>query len=76
MWPWRVKPVRVVSVADVDDKDRFGNSLLQIWELSFDKKKLNFCLDFEHRDWSRFWSCSWGKILKLEFGQYFSADVL
>ena len=25
--------VDVVTVADVDDEDRIGNSLLQIWEL-------------------------------------------
>ena len=28
-----VKLVHVVTVADVDDEDRVGNSLLQIWEL-------------------------------------------
>ena len=38
--------------------------------------KLNFCSDFEHKVWSRFWSWSSGKIFKLEFGQYFAADVL
>ena len=27
--------VEVVTVADVDDEDRAGNSLLQIWELRF-----------------------------------------
>ena len=36
--------------------------------------KLNFCLDFEHKVRSRFWSWSSGKIFKLEFGQYFAAD--
>ena len=29
------KLVEVVTVADVDDKDRVGNSLLQIWKLRF-----------------------------------------
>ena len=38
--------------------------------------KQNFCLDFEHKVWSRFWSWSSGMTLKLEFGQYFAADVL
>ena len=38
--------------------------------------KLNFCSDFEHKVWSRFWSWSSGKILKLEFVQHFAADVL
>ena len=46
---------------------RFGN-----WGLVI---KLNFCSNFEHKVWSRFWSWSSGKILKLKFGQYFAADV-
>ena len=29
------KLVEVVTVADVDDKDSVGNSLLQIWKLRF-----------------------------------------
>ena len=29
------KRIEVVAVADVDDKDRVGNSLLQIWKLKF-----------------------------------------
>ena len=29
------KLVEVVTVADVDDEDCVGNSLLQIWELRF-----------------------------------------
>ena len=41
------KLFEVVIVADVDDEDRVGNSLLQIW-------KLNFFSDFEHKVWSRF----------------------
>ena len=28
-------PTQVVTVADVDDEDRVGNSLLQIWKLRF-----------------------------------------
>ena len=32
------KLVEVVTVADVDDEDRLGNSLLQIWELGFGRK--------------------------------------
>ena len=39
------KFVEVVTVANVDDEDRVGNSLLQIWELRFDHKaKLLFRL--------------------------------
>ena len=57
----------------VDDEDRVGNSLLQIWKLRFGHKvkllsrlcaqglvkilKLNFRRDFEARDWSVF--CCW-----------------
>ena len=37
--------------------------------------KLNFCSDFEHKVWSRFWNWSSGKILNLKFVQYFAADV-
>ena len=39
------KLVEVVTVADVDDEDRVGNSLLQIWRLKFGHKvKLLFRL--------------------------------
>ena len=33
-----LKLVEVVTVADVDDEDRIGNSLLQIWKLSLGHK--------------------------------------
>ena len=32
------KLVEVLTVADVDDEDRVGNSLLQIWKLRFGHK--------------------------------------
>ena len=39
------KLVKVVDVANVDDEDRVGNSLLQIWELRIiHKAKLLFRL--------------------------------
>ena len=39
------KLVEVVTVVDVDDEDRVGNSLLQIWKLRFGlKAKLFFGL--------------------------------
>ena len=39
------KLVEVVTVANVDDEDSVGNSLLQIWELRFGHKaKLLFRL--------------------------------
>ena len=42
------KLVEVVTVADVSDEDRAGNSLLQIWKLRFGQKaKLLF--SFEHK---------------------------
>ena len=36
------KLVEVVTVADVDDEDRVGNSLLQIWKLRFGHKAFTF----------------------------------
>ena len=49
------KLVEVVTVteSDVDDEDHVGNSLLQIWELTFGPKTKLFS-DFEHKGWSRF----------------------
>ena len=44
----RNEGVEVVTVADVDSEDHVGNSLLQIWELTFGPS------DFEHKGWSRF----------------------
>ena len=47
--------LKLFTVVDVDDEDRVGNSLLQIWKLRFGHKaKLLFCSDFEHKVWSRF----------------------
>ena len=43
----------VEIVADVDAKDRVGNSLLQIWELRFGHK-VNLGSGFHHKVWSRF----------------------
>ena len=48
------KLVGVVTVADVDDEDRVGNSLLQIWELRFGHKAKLWFIYFEHKVWSRF----------------------
>ena len=39
------KLVEVVVVADVDDENRVGNSLLQIWKLRFGHKA-KLCSDF------------------------------
>ena len=57
------KLVDFVTVANIDEEAtvwcRFGR-----WGLVIN----NFCSDFEHKVWSRFWSWSSGNILKLEFG--------
>ena len=38
------------TVADVDDEDRVGNSLLQFWKLRFGQ----LLFRFEHKVWIRF----------------------
>ena len=47
------KLVEAVNVPDVDDEERVGNSLVQILMRKFRHKAI-FCLDFEHKVWSRF----------------------
>ena len=42
------KLVKVVVIANVDDEDRVGNSLLQIWKLSLDIR-LTFVRTFSTR---------------------------
>ena len=60
------KLVEIVTVARVDAEDHVGNSLLQIWELTFGPKaKLLFKL----------LSTILVKILKLKFRQDFEAGV-
>ena len=60
------KLVEVVTVAHVDAEDHFGNSLLQIWELTFGPKaKLLIKL----------LSTTLVKISKLKFRQDFEAGV-
>ena len=56
------KLVEIVTVANVDDEDRVGNSLLQIWELRFGHNakpffqtlSTRFGQDFEVYAWWRF----------------------
>ena len=43
------KLVKVVAIANVDDEDLVGNSLLQIWELRFGQKANFFSSDIEHK---------------------------
>ena len=59
----------VVNVADVDDEDHGGNTLLQIWKLRFDHKALL-------RAQSLVKILKFRQDLKLEFCKYFAADVL
>ena len=69
------KLVEAVTVADVSDEDRVGNSLLQIWKLRFGKKA-----ELLIRLWAqglvKILKLKFRQDLKLEFGQYFAADVL
>ena len=60
-----LKLVEVVTVADVDDEDRVGNSLLQIWKLKFGHK-IKFL--------SRLRAQGLVKILKLKFRRNFEAS--
>ena len=52
------KLVKVVTVADVSDEDRVGNSLLQIWKPRFGHNPQDFEVevrrDFEAEVWSVF----------------------
>ena len=62
--------LRLLKVADNDDEDRVGNSLLQIWELRIvHKAKLLFGL-------VKILKLKFRQNLKLEFGRYFVAGVL
>ena len=52
------KLVEVVTVADIDDEDRVGNSLLHTWELRLgNKAKLLL----------RLWAQGFAKVLKMKF---------
>ena len=61
----------VVTVVDVDDEDRVGNSLLQIWELRFGHKakkiqilSKRFGQDFEFEVQARF--LSWNLVSRTQ----------
>ena len=69
------KLVEVVTVADVYDEDRVGNSLLQIWKLRIvHKAKLLFRLSAQ--DLVKILKLKFRQDLKLEFVQHIAADVL
>ena len=60
------KLIEVVSVADGDDENRVGNSLLQIWKLRFGHRaKLSFRLSAQ----------GLVRSLKLKFRRDFEAEV-
>ena len=46
------KLVDFVTVADVDDENRFDDSFMQFWKLKFGHKA-KLCSDFEHKVWPR-----------------------
>ena len=80
MWPWRAKMptknlLRLLLLLILMMRIVLATvcCILRSWGLVI---KPNFCSDFKHKVWSRYWSWSSGKIFKLEFGQYFAADVL
>ena len=68
------KLLKVVTVSDVSDEDRVDNSLLQIWKLKFGHKAK---LLFRPRAQGliEILKLKFRQDLKLEFGQYFAADV-
>ena len=69
------KLFEVGTVADVDDEDRVGNSLWQIWKLKFGHKvKLLFRL--RAQGLIKILKLKFRQDLKLQFVQHFAADVL
>ena len=67
------KCVEVVTVTDVCEEDRVGNSLLQIGKLRFGQKAL---LLFRAQGLVKILSLKFRQDLQLEFGHIFSVDVL
>ena len=63
------------KLANVDTEDRVGNSLLQIWKLRF-SHKAELLLSLWGQDLVKILKLKFRQDLKLEFGQYFAADVL
>ena len=69
------KLVDIVTVANVDDEDCIGNSLLQILELRFGHKAILLCR-LQAQDLVNILKLKFRQDFYLEFGQYFTADVL
>jgi len=66
---------KLVDVVTLADDDRVGNNLLQIWTLRFGQKAK---LLFRHSTQGlvKILKLKFRQDLKLEFGHFFSADVL
>ena len=69
------KLVDVVTFANVYDENRVGNSLLQIWELRI-VHKVTLLFRLRAQSLVKTLKLKFRQDLKLEFGQYFVADVL
>ena len=85
VWRCQLKRVEVVTVANVDNEDRVGNSSLQIWELRFGQKaKLLFrlwtqglvILKLAADVWLRLRSWILFKILKLGLVKILSLSIV
>ena len=64
---------KLVDVVTVADDDRVGNNLLQIWKPRFCHKSKRL---FRAKSLVKILKLKFRQDLKLEFGQFFSADVL
>ena len=73
MWPWRVKmPTRnfLMLLLLLMLMMRIGNIWCGFGSWGF-VIKLNFCSDFQHKVWSKFRSCSSGKICSWSLASFF-----
>ena len=66
---------KLVDVVTVADDDLVGNNLLQIWKLRFGQKA-NLLLRLWAQGLVKILKLKFRQDLKLELGQFFSADVL
>ena len=70
MWPWHVKMRIRFWCLETSSRQFVADLEGEVLVI-----RLNFCLEFEHKVWSRFRSLSSGEILELNFGKYFAADA-
>jgi len=66
---------KLVDVVTLADDDRAGNNLLQIWTLRFGQKA-KFLFRHSTQGLVKILKLKFRQDLKLEFGHFFSADVL